>query len=99
MQKTISLAVVLLFALIPYTSISQNITGILIKVNLKIEFDKGHSCMTQTRAETKEDALYNFSNCGAVKYKLSNRGSFFKIYEKNKWNEWGQYKIAHSFHD
>lgn len=102
MQRTFSIAIVLTFTLISFTSISQDLAGILVKENLKVEFVKGHSCMTQTRAETKEEALYNVSSCGAVRYKLSNKGSVFKIFqkdEKNNWYEWARYEIAHSFQD
>ena len=106
MLKTISMVALLPLCLISLNSNAQNLpenpTGILVKEKLKVEFKYGHSCMTQTRAATKEEALYTTSTCGAVKYQLSKKGKRFTIFEKNdsgEWFEWGAYTIAHSFKD
>lgn len=88
--------------LISLNTIAQDLSGIQVKESLTVEFKQGHSCMTQTRSESKEDALYTTDQCGPVKYKLSKKGTLFIIYEKNeagKWFEWGSYTILHSFTD
>lgn len=104
MHETISKLAVLPILLFSFLSLSQETinTGIQVKKKLSIEYEDGHSCMTQTRAATKEDALYNTDKCGAVKYELSKKGKFFSIYQLNQdkeWYKWGTYKVAHSFAD
>ena len=94
--------IIIVLSLISIHSNAQNLQGIKIKKKLTIEYKNKHSCITQTRAETKEEAVYNEGKCGPVKYKLSKRGRLFKIYEKNdknKWYEWGSYVITKSFED
>ena len=104
MHKTLSKLAVLPILLFSFYSVSQETinTGIQVKKKLSIEYKDGHSCMTQTRAETKEDALYNIDKCGAIKYELSKKGRFFSIYQLNQdndWYKWGTFKVAHSFTD
>jgi hypothetical protein len=97
-----SIAATMLLFLISNFSNSQHLNGIQIKEKLIIEFEDTHSCMTQTRAKSKEEALYNVYKSGPVRYKLSNNGRKFTIFEKNeknKWYAWGSYSIAHSFED
>ena len=104
MHKTLSKLAVLPMLIFSLFSISQETinTGIQIKKKLSVEYQDGHSCMTQTRAETKEDALYNTDKCGAVKFELSKKGRLFSIQELNQdkeWYEWGTFKVVHSFAD
>ena len=81
--------------------IAQELPGVLVKDKFKIQFEVGHSCMTQTRAATKEEALYTTNNCGAVKYSLTKKGKRFTIFEKDggKWTNTFEYTIQHSFMD
>ena len=92
------LAVLTLFSSVSY---AQDLPGILVKEKIIVHYEDGHGCMTQTRAATKEEALYTTNNCGAVKYTLTKKGKRFTIFEKNegKWTNTFQYKIQHSFTD
>ena len=81
---------------------TNTLPGIQIKKKLSIEFQDGHECMTQTRAATKEEALYSIGNCGPVKYELTKNGKFFSIHMKNdkdRWYESGTFRVLHSFSD
>jgi len=93
---------VLLLSLASNISTAQNLPGIQIKENLVIEYKNEHSSLTQTRASSKENALYSTEKSGPVKYELSKKGRLFTIYQindKNKWFKWGSYTIAHSYED
>ena len=104
MLKILSVALVLSVSLISANIFAQNTIdcGILLKKKMTIEYPNGHSCMTQTRAASNEEAQYNVDKCGPVKYKLSKKGRVFSIYQKdenNKWYKWGSYNVAHSLKD
>lgn len=81
--------------------LNQDSSQIQITEKFKIVFKTGHGCMTQSRAESKEDALYNVDVCNAVKYELKNNGKTFQIFEQNdgKWFLWGEYEISNSYMD
>ena len=93
-----SLMVLTIFSSVSY---AQDLPGILVKEKIIIHYEDGHGCMTQTRAATKEEALYTTNECGAVKYSLTKKGKRFTIFEKNesKWANTFQYKIQHSYMD
>lgn len=104
MLKYLTIAIVLFYTLISSFSFAQDVIdcGIQVKDKITVEFGKGHNCMTQTRAETKEEALYTMDKCGPVKYKLSKKRSVFSIFqkdEKDKWFFWGSYDVLHTFSD
>ena len=101
-QHKRTLKVLLVFLILSAVPVhAQEAQEILVKEKLNIEFKKGHGCMTQTRAATKEEALYDVSQCGGTRYELSKKGKRFRIFDKNndKWVKWGEYRIVHSFID
>lgn len=101
-QHKRTLKVLLVFLILSAVPVhAQEAQEILVKEKLNIEFKKGHGCMSQSRAATKEEALYNDGQCGAVRYELSKKGKRFRIFKKNndKWVKWGEYRIVHSFID
>ncbi len=81
---------------------AQENTAIEITDKLIIEFGDGHECMTQTRAASKEEALYNTFTEGPVKYVLSKKGALFSVYRrttKGKWDLVNRYPVSQSFMD
>lgn len=90
----------LLLMLTSHISHAQENDLIGIKDKLIIAFEDGHQLMTQTRAERKEDALYNTFKDGAVKYVISKRGTLFNVYRKTfkgKWYLHDRYTLSQSF--
>ena len=100
MLRNIFLSVFTIALFLSNNLIAHELPGVLVKKNLKIEFQKGYGCMTQTRAVTKEEAMYTVDQCDAVKYELSKKGKRFSIYEKNdgRWSKWRSYKVEHSLY-
>ena len=99
MQNIISTVAFCLLAAL--SVLAQEAQEILVKEKLNIEFKKGHGCMSQSRAATKEEARDNVDQCEAVRYELSKKGKRFRIFDKNndKWVKWGEYRIVQSFID
>ena len=101
-QHKRTLKVLLVFLILSAVPVhAQEAQEILVKEKLNIEFKKGHGCMSQSRAATKEEALYNDAQCGGTRYELSKKGKRFRIFDKNndKWVKWGEYRIVQSLID
>ena len=83
-------------------SYAQENHNIHVKEKFVIELSNGHECMSQTRTDNLDDAMFSMGECNAIRCTVTKKGQLFRIFDRNEKGRWdlrASYHIVYSVKD